>query len=269
MEEAGGDTQYEPYRTSHATGRWDPARTSTLVNGNANVHANGGPRQDMIDPLLTPPTPPIPPCILANGQYSLSGIAVRSFSLGLTMGLCTFATGTLLLYGLAIWRLPFFFVALALFHYLEYYTTARWNTPAAELDAFLLTSNGSAYNMAHALAAVETTVTHSIFAYPTLLSPQWDVVRLGVGLVLLVVGQVARSTAMAQAGTNFNHKVQHQRKSDHELVTTGIYGLLRHPSYFGFFWWALGSQIVLGNVICFVAYAVVLWQFFSRRVRGM
>jgi len=41
---------------------------------------------------------------------------------------------------------------------------------------------------------------------------------------------------------------------------------LRHPSYFGWFYWALGTQVLLGNPICFVIYAVVTWKFFSVRI---
>ena len=84
---------------------------------------------------------------------------------------------------------------------------------------------------------------------------------------MLVTGQATRSLAMAQAGTNFNHTVQMQKKYGHELVTDGIYASLRHPSYFGFWWWGLGTQLVLGNVLCFVGYAVVLWQFFHSRIK--
>lgn len=88
------------------------------------------------------------------------------------------------------------------------------------------------------------------------------------GLGMVVVGQVVRSLAMVQAGTNFNHIVQHRKANEHQLVTTGIYHYLRHPSYFGFFWWGLGTQLVLGNVICFLGYAIVLWRFFARRISG-
>ncbi len=91
-------------------------------------------------------------------------------------------------------------------------------------------------------------------------------VYLGLGFALMVVGQVVRTIAMAQAGPNFNHQLQHRRKEGHVLVTDGIYRLLRHPSYFGFFWWGLGTQIVLGNGLCFVGYAVALWRFFMLRI---
>ena len=72
---------------------------------------------------------------------------------------------------------------------------------------------------------------------------------------------------MAQAGTNFNHQVQSRRNEGHELVTTGLYAWLRHPSYFGFFWWGLGTQVVLGNIVSFLGYLGVLWYFFSTRIR--
>jgi len=83
-----------------------------------------------------------------------------------------------------------------------------------------------------------------------------------------VVGQAVRATAMIHAGSNFSHIVAHHKRSSHELVTTGIYSIFRHPSYFGFFWWGIGTQLVCGNVVCLIAYAVVLWRFFSRRIEG-
>ena len=85
---------------------------------------------------------------------------------------------------------------------------------------------------------------------------------------MLVFGQVIRTIAMAKAGSNFNHTVQMRKKQGHVLVTDGIYLWLRHPSYFGFFWWGLGTQVVLGNPVCLTGYLVVLWRFFRHRIRG-
>ena len=73
---------------------------------------------------------------------------------------------------------------------------------------------------------------------------------------------------MVTATTNFHHHVQKKQRQGHELVTHGIYAWLRHPSYFGFFWWAVGTQLVLGNVFCFFIYVFVLWRFFFRRIKG-
>ena len=145
--------------------------------------------------------------------------------------------------------------------------TALYNTPLAKPESFLLTQNGAAYNAANMLALLETVVVH------------WSGLGLGywwssgfliaLGLGIMVVGQSARSVAMAHAGTSFNHTVQKFRVRGHVLVTRGIYAWLRHPSYFGFFWWALGTQLVLGNVFCLIGYSVVLWKFFMLRIKGL
>jgi hypothetical protein len=42
----------------------------------------------------------------------------------------------------------------------------------------------------------------------------------------------------------------------------------RHPSYAGFFYWALGTQLVLQNPLSFCVYSVLLMRFFSSRIRG-
>lgn len=86
-------------------------------------------------------------------------------------------------------------------------------------------------------------------------------------MTLILLGQSFRSIAMKQAGTSFNHIVQSNKKEDHILITSGVYAISRHPAYFGFFWWGLGTQLVLGNLICFVAYAAILWRFFAHRIQ--
>jgi len=71
---------------------------------------------------------------------------------------------------------------------------------------------------------------------------------------------------MVSAAGNFSHKVASKRQPDHILVTTGIYGVFRHPSYFGFFWWGLGMQVLLLNPICLVTHGFVLYRFFRSRI---
>jgi len=43
---------------------------------------------------------------------------------------------------------------------------------------------------------------------------------------------------------------------------------LRHPSYFGFFWWAIGAQTLCINPISLIAYYYVLCKFFKSRIEG-
>ncbi|KAJ4391143.1 farnesyl cysteine-carboxyl methyltransferase [Gnomoniopsis smithogilvyi] len=205
---------------------------------------------------------------LPGQPKSLSGIALRAFCLGIALAVGCIATAAVLLATSSpLWRLPFFLTALATFHFLEFWTTAAYNTREAEVSSFLLTANWPAYAIAHSVASLECLVTNLVFP-----GREWAPFHLGtlsmlLGLLLVVIGQVVRSVAMIQAGPSFNHIVQQTQKQEHILVTTGIYGSLRHPSYFGFFWWGLGTQLVMGNVVCFVGYAAVLWRFFSSRIR--
>ena len=49
-------------------------------------------------------------------------------------------------------------------------------------------------------------------------------------------------------------------------MTHGIYTYLRHPAYFGFFWWSVGTQLLLANPISLVAYAGATFYFFYDRI---
>ncbi|KAK3191035.1 farnesyl cysteine-carboxyl methyltransferase [Lecanicillium sp. MT-2017a] len=200
---------------------------------------------------------------------SLSGIALRAFCLGATASASLLLTLTILFINSTnpIWRAPFFTLCLSTFHFLEFWVTAERNTLVATVDSFLLTANWPAYAIAHASALAECLFV-SVF-FPGRNWAPWGVgpVLMTLGLVAVVAGQAVRSMAMLHAGRSFNHQVQMTRGAAHELVTDGVYALVRHPSYFGFFYWGLGTQMVMGNVVCFFAYAVVLWTFFKRRVQ--
>jgi protein-S-isoprenylcysteine O-methyltransferase len=218
--------------------------------------------------------------IYPDGKMSLAGISLRAMLLGTSLGLsASMALYLSTVYYTPLWRVPFFIASLSLFHFLEFYVTAQYNTRYATVSAFLLSSNGWAYNVAHGSAIVECIVSHVFWPGQTAAGRMITVTEpffgssvsllLIVGFVLLLIGQVIRTVAMAQAASNFNHHVQSQHQEGHVLVNTGLYRYLRHPSYFGFFWWGLGTQLVLGDMVCFVGYALVLWQFFSSRIKRM
>ena len=48
---------------------------------------------------------------------------------------------------------------------------------------------------------------------------------------------------MFTAGSNFNHVVQNEKSETHTLVTSGVYAWFRHPSYVGWFYWSIGTQV--------------------------
>ena len=238
----------------------------------SNRLPNGGPvdiRQqlDLVSPKYLP-----------GGRSALAGIAVRGFVLGIALGISLSLT-VILAYGQSyLWRAPFFVATLSTFHYLEFDMTARHNTADAKVSSYLLSSNGSAYNLAHATAIIELLLRswlrsvygpkwlHFSLSIPEtwLAVPRW--VPTLLGLTLVIGGQYVRSVAMATAGKSFNHLVQSTKKGDHRLITHGIYAFSRHPSYLGFFWWGIGTQLAVGNQICLLGYAYVLWHFFASRI---
>ena len=64
-----------------------------------------------------------------------------------------------------------------------------------------------------------------------------------IGFILCIVGEGLRKTAMITGSTNFAHIVQTEKDDKHVLVTHGIYSLFRHPSYVGWFYWSIGTQV--------------------------
>ena len=94
----------------------------------------------------------------------------------------------------------------------------------------------------------------------------WAFWPAGIGLALCLGGEALRKSAMITATSNFNHYIQHVRRQDHVLVTHGVYALCRHPSYVGWFYWSVGTQLLLGNPICAIGYLAASWSFFHGRV---
>ena len=49
-------------------------------------------------------------------------------------------------------------------------------------------------------------------------------------------------------------------------MTTGPYAWVRHPSYFGWFYWAIGTQMLLSNFFILPLWFFAAWTFFSDRI---
>lgn len=86
-----------------------------------------------------------------------------------------------------------------------------------------------------------------------------------VGTTLVVVGLVLRRAAMKTCGESFSHYINTETVSP--LVTTGVYLVMRHPSYVGFFVFVVGTQLMLRNAVMVWVCAVVMGVFFRRRIR--
>lgn len=204
---------------------------------------------------------------LPSGTRSLAGIAMRAFCLGSSLAVSLALVLYSAYHGNPIWRAPFFVALLSLFHFLEFWITAYSNTSDASVLSFLLTSNGSAYTIAHSFALFECVISHVIHPEPIL--PSWvHYLLLAAGLSSVAMGQLIRTVAMNTAGKSFSHLVAHRKRATHELITHGLYSYFRHPSYFGYFWWGIGTQLICGNGISLVGFTIVLWYFFFKRIKG-
>lgn len=148
---------------------------------------------------------------------------------------------------------------LSFFHIAEFFVTAIWNPAVTSADSFVV-NQSLAYTAAALVSWVEFWARFAFF--PSANSATFS----GLGLGLVLMGQACRTLAMVTCGQSFNHVIQLAKKDSHQLVTQGIYRYLRHPSYFGFYWWSVGTQLLLGNPVCTVCYAAASWYFFKQRI---
>lgn len=198
--------------------------------------------------------------------HPVGTIAATAFALGALAGVCApglwaLVCGMLTYTPQRLAPLQVYLFAWSCFHVLEFVVTAYWNPTHLQSDSFLL-QNGFEYVAAHAMGVLEY-VLESAWA------PTWKYVWCvqALGAVLIVSGQLLRSFAMIHASTNFSHALAQTKREDHVLVTTGVYAVARHPSYAGFFWWAVGTQIMLGNPVSLILFTVLLTRFFAQRIR--
>lgn len=151
-------------------------------------------------------------------------------------------------------------MALSFFHMSEYVTTSIFNSDTLSTDSFLV-NHSREYTIAALASWLEYCVEYCFF-------PNAKGLHLVAitGALLVIFGETLRKLAMFTAGSNFTHIVQYRKKDDHELVTSGVYSFFRHPSYVGWFYWSVGTQVLLCNPVCSVAYVAASWMFFNERI---
>ncbi|KAL7510064.1 hypothetical protein ACHAXN_007002 [Cyclotella atomus] len=150
-------------------------------------------------------------------------------------------------------------VFLCIFHLGEFFTTAIFNPSMATADSFMV-NHSKAYTTAALISWLEFGIRLVFFPKSN------NAYVFMVGLLFILGGQICRTWAMITCGESFNHYIQRDKKDNHVLVTHGIYSILRHPSYVGFFYWAIGTQLILCNPLSTILYGLAAWTFFSRRI---
>lgn len=196
---------------------------------------------------------PNTPLVVSIISFLLGGVCLLGFSLFVTGGHAGLWWST--------WQFGFFVQSWAFFHWAEFAVTAGWNRARCNVDSFLL-DNGMLYHVANGTALAEYLLT-------LYLKPEWKSFQYvsSTGVVVVLLSQALRSSAMIRASTNFSHSIAWHKSESHRLVTTGVYRWCRHPSYAGFFYWAVGTQVVMQNPISFLLYVILCWQFFNKRIQ--
>jgi len=185
-------------------------------------------------------------------------VIARAYALGVATGL-----GRYILAHTQTWpNFGLWLCVLSFFHFSEYFFTAISNPQNLGIKSFVL-DHSREYHAAACAAILEYILER--FLFPSFkLGPMsffnW------LGFFLCFGGEVFRKLAMITCGTNFNHLVEYRKREDHVLVVEGVYGLVRHPSYVGWFVWSVGTQFLLGNPICIGLYAYASWLFFNERI---
>lgn len=154
-----------------------------------------------------------------------------------------------------------FVLILLLFHISEVALVWRFERQSLSVRSLLLSPP---YMLAMLLALVEYWLSLSLL-YPRvkaalLKTSYWP------GVVGIIIGESVRKTAWLTARDSFSHDVRTSYDPRQRLVTHGVYAWFRHPAYWGWFVWALSTQVLLANPLSFVLFTAVTWRFFRVRI---
>lgn len=106
------------------------------------------------------------------------------------------------------------------------------------------------------------TASQSVSAASIRIPEPW---LLGISLLLIVGGFVIRWTAILTLGRFFSTSVAIH--DDHRLIRTGLFRLVRHPSYSGLLLLFLGMGLSFGNWLSFAVIVVPFLAALLYRIR--
>ena len=218
------------------------------------------PERDYVDLIHHMSRYPSSPFVLFSSRVGLARVALISVVLGTIWGIhliLLLLTTSSVVFGWSI-----YVSLLVLYHLCEFFITAKNHPGGANTDSFLINQS-----FAYGIALLASWVEFWFEAYFCVEFKTGLLHKLSFwGLVLCLGGQSMRTLAMIQAGPSFTHLIAHHRQPHHVLVTQGVYRIFRHPAYFGWFYWSVGTQLILANPICLVGYSIVSWKFFQNRL---
>lgn len=104
----------------------------------------------------------------------------------------------------------------------------------------------------------QVAMLHPVFSW-------WTAALSIMGCSLLIVGSVVNILGRMQLGKNWSNQIVVYK--DSTLVTSGVYGLVRHPLYASLIWMFFGASLVYLNPLAFLANALIFIPFMHYRAR--
>src|SRR6478672_3238711 len=84
-----------------------------------------------------------------------------------------------------------------------------------------------------------------------------------IGLFIIITGIIFRIWAIHTLGKQFTPTVQ--VKEDHQLITSGPYSVVRHPSYLGAMWAMVGISVFLNSIIgTIISFVCMFYAYYIR-----
>lgn len=183
-----------------------------------------------------------------------------SFALGVVFALAV----ECFLYFESLTFFSLFVISLCVYHASEYLFVCCYHYQEMTYNSFLI-NQSMEYGIAMGISFLEFVVELYLFGhYKQNILPTMCIAF--VGMCLMFIGQGFRIMAEFTAQSNFHHLVQYEKREEHKLITHGVYKLVRHPGYFGWFLWSVGSQIMLCNPVSIVLFIIAAQKFFGPRV---
>ena len=203
---------------------------------------------------------------------TLAQVAIIGFFLGIIFAISAY----LMLWGLLgnapDYALPvgvYIFCTIPMFHMTEFIVAVLHRPHDAKPQSFMIFHSpaflfavGSSW--IELLLAVSGVIQQGSWLRPVPFSGK---VAL-MGGIMSVSAYSVRAISMVQCSSHFALQIEDEKRPEHKLVTHGLYSVLRHPSYFGWFWHITATQLIVGNTFCTIGFALVTWLFFRARIRS-
>ena len=153
-----------------------------------------------------------------------------------------------------------YFITLCIYHYTEFFSVLLYHFKKLNCEYFLIDQSLS-WIIATIISFIETILETYYFN-------KYKKIKIFfiIGLIMTIIGQIFRIGGIYTGKKNFTHKISYEKKKEHKLVKNGVFALTRHPSYFGFYLWSIGIEIMCCNPICFIGFTFILFYFFKNRI---